>query len=530
TGLVHLQRDVGGRAAVGPAADHALGVLHGDPALGLLDEHDQADHDEADQHHGAELDPAVRQAALLLDGPQGGREGGGDRDEHQDRHAVAHAAVGDELTEPHHDGRTGGHRDDHGDGHEDRLVGHDLVGDRAVLEERAAAGGGHQTRALEDGERHRQITGVLRDLRRTGLALLLQGFQARDHHGQQLQDDGRRDVRHDAQREDRDLKQRATAEHVDQTEQTLIGLSVVDTGLDVPVVDARDRHVGTEPVHHDDAEREEQLLAQVGRLERPGERGEHGASCDPRASASRVTVLRFDKYVTVNCRSECPCGAPGVIGQRRPPYRRDCRPRNDQPGIPQMWGIPGRDRSSHRLVRGVQTSSVTVPPAAVIFSLAEPEPASTGTCSATEISPWPSTLTRLFLRTAPLATSSSTVTSPPSGYREARRSRFTTWNSVLNGFLKPFSFGRRMCRGIWPPSKRSGTWYRALVPLVPRPAVLPFDASPRSTRVLAVLAPGAGRRLWILSGFCSAMISRPPRPSRGGGRCAPCRGTRGGPP
>src|SRR4051812_26087025 len=56
-----------------------------------------------------------------------------------------------------------------------------------------------------------------------------------------------------------------------------------------------------------------------------------------------------------------------------------------------------------------------------------------------------------------------------------------------------------MCSGIWPPSKRLGTWYRALVPLVPRPAVLPLEASPRPTRVLAVLAPGAGRRWWSLS-------------------------------
>src|SRR6478736_3060213 len=56
-----------------------------------------------------------------------------------------------------------------------------------------------------------------------------------------------------------------------------------------------------------------------------------------------------------------------------------------------------------------------------------------------------------------------------------------------------------MCSGICPPSKRSGTWYRALVPLVPRPAVLPLDASPRPTRVLAVLAPGAGRRWCTLS-------------------------------
>src|SRR3954452_3964341 len=62
-----------------------------------------------------------------------------------------------------------------------------------------------------------------------------------------------------------------------------------------------------------------------------------------------------------------------------------------------------------------------------------------------------------------------------------------------------------MCSGIWPPSKRLGTWYRAFVPLVPRPAVLPLDASPRPTRVRAVLAPGAGRRWWRLRALFSAM-------------------------
>src|SRR4051794_30859178 len=51
-----------------------------------------------------------------------------------------------------------------------------------------------------------------------------------------------------------------------------------------------------------------------------------------------------------------------------------------------------------------------------------------------------------------------------------------------------------MCSGIWPPSNEAGTLLRALVPFVPRPAVLPFEPSPRPTRVLAVLAPGAGRR------------------------------------
>ena len=48
-------------------------------------------------------------------------------------------------------------------------------------------------------------------------------------------------------------------------------------------------------------------------------------------------------------------------------------------------------------------------------SLAEAENLSAVTDTATEMSPWPSTLTGWPLRTAPLATRSATVTSPPSG-------------------------------------------------------------------------------------------------------------------
>ena len=84
--------------------------------------------------------------------------------------------------------------------------------------------------------------------------------------------------------------------------------------------------------------------------------------------------------------------------------------------------------------------------------------------------------------------------SPPAGNRVASWPTLTTWNSTRKRFLKPLSFGSRMCSGSWPPSNPAGTFFRAPVPLVPRPAVLPLDASPRPTRVLAVFAPGAGRR------------------------------------
>lgn len=188
-----------------------------------------------------------------------------------------------------------GHGDHHDDGREDRLVRDDLIGHGATAEQRAAASGGHQTGSLEDGQRDGQITRVLRDLGRARLPLLLQGFESWDDDGQQLKNDAGRDVRHDAEREDRDLQQCTTAEHVDQAEQAVVALTrLVDTCLDVLVAHSRYGNVCPEPIEHDDAEREEQLLAQVGRLERPGERGEHGASCDPRAKRE-VTVLRIDE-------------------------------------------------------------------------------------------------------------------------------------------------------------------------------------------------------------------------------------------
>ena len=63
---------------------------------------------------------------------------------------------------------------------------------------------------------------------------------------------------------------------------------------------------------------------------------------------------------------------------------------------------------------GAQTVVVD-PPAASIFSLAAPENLWTVTSTLTSMSPVPSTLTGRPSRTAPLATRSSTVTSPPFG-------------------------------------------------------------------------------------------------------------------
>ena len=51
--------NVGGRAAVLPASDHAFGVLHRDATLRLFHEHDEGDDREPDSEHDQER-PAPR--------------------------------------------------------------------------------------------------------------------------------------------------------------------------------------------------------------------------------------------------------------------------------------------------------------------------------------------------------------------------------------------------------------------------------------------------------------------------------------
>ena len=209
-GLVDLERDVGRVAAEHLAADHAAGVLHRDAALRLLDEDDAGDEDQADHHHDAEDDPALGG----LDAPQGRREGRDDLGEDEDRHAVADAAVGDELTEPHDDRGARGHGDDHDQERRGAVVVQQVA--RAALEQGAVARERHDAGRLQDREAERQVAGVLGDLRLAGLALLLQRLEPWDHHDEQLQDDGGRDVGHDPEREDGELEQRTTGEEVDQ--------------------------------------------------------------------------------------------------------------------------------------------------------------------------------------------------------------------------------------------------------------------------------------------------------------------------
>src|SRR6478672_2939672 len=255
-GLVHLQRYVRRAAAEHLAPHHAAGVLDRDPALRLLDEDDGRDDHQADGDDDREDPPAL----LLADRPEGGREPGDDLGEDQQRHAVADAALGDQLAEPHDDGGAGGH----GDHHDQEGLGAVAVQQRllAAGEQAAGTGQGHDAGRLEQGQAEREVTGVLGDLGLPRLPLLLQRFEPRDDHDEQLQDDAGGDVGHDPQREDRQLEQRTAREQVDQAVDARVA-HVVQAGLDVGHIDARGRDLASEPEDRDDHQDEQQLAPQV---------------------------------------------------------------------------------------------------------------------------------------------------------------------------------------------------------------------------------------------------------------------------
>ena len=106
-GHVHAQRQVGRAAAGHPAADHALGVLDRDPALALLDEDDRRRSRRARGTASSPRRPGP--GSSTRPGCRSGRPDD-DRGEDHQRDAVADAALGDQLADPHQQHAAGGER------------------------------------------------------------------------------------------------------------------------------------------------------------------------------------------------------------------------------------------------------------------------------------------------------------------------------------------------------------------------------------------------------------------------------------
>ena len=206
-GHVDAQRQVGALAAVDLAPHHPLGVLHRDAALPFGDVDDERHHEHGDDAH--EHPVAGVQGEQLL-------QAAGSRD-------TMLAKIMSEMPLPMPRWVISS------PSHMTRAVPTVRVRTtrkkRSGVQRRCPAGRRRSSCEQEDeadgldqGQDHGEVAGVLVDLLLPGLALFHERFQLRDHHGQQLHDDRRRDVRHDAHGEDGHALQAAAGEEVVEVE------------------------------------------------------------------------------------------------------------------------------------------------------------------------------------------------------------------------------------------------------------------------------------------------------------------------
>jgi hypothetical protein len=95
-----------------------------------------------------------------------------------------------------------------------------------------------------------------------------------DNNRQQLQDDRRRDVRHYAKREDRELGESATGEEVQQANKTGL-LSLIRKIADSCEIDAWDGDLCAKPIESENEQREQDLVTQIMDPESVPKGGKH---------------------------------------------------------------------------------------------------------------------------------------------------------------------------------------------------------------------------------------------------------------
>ncbi len=156
-------------------------------------------HQNANDHAGA--DSARTALAQELSG--GGGDLGDDAYEDDERDAVADAAAGDLLAEPHQEHGATDEGDDAGDEEEDARIRNQIAGLEAC----------GQRICLERGQNYGTIAGILVELLAAGLAFLLQLLPRLVHGAHQLNDDRGGNIGHDPEGKDAHPAQRAAGKH-----------------------------------------------------------------------------------------------------------------------------------------------------------------------------------------------------------------------------------------------------------------------------------------------------------------------------
>src|SRR2546423_984162 len=113
---------MGGLAAHDAASNHTLGIFHANAALAALHINDEGDHqdhraDHGDDGDGREAAAPGASASFIPKIEHAAGQAGDDAGKNEQRHAIADAALGDLLAQPHDEYRTGGECE-HGHEHE----------------------------------------------------------------------------------------------------------------------------------------------------------------------------------------------------------------------------------------------------------------------------------------------------------------------------------------------------------------------------------------------------------------------------
>ena len=205
-------------------------------------------------------------SGLSMNARSGARGAADDAREDDEADAVADPLLGDQLAQPHQGDRCPAVRV--------------TIWVSVSQLPRSNGGAEHAVRRqerqqpvrLEQRHRHRQVARVLVDLGAAVLTLALQRLERGDDARHELHDDRGVDVRVHAQRHDREVRQAAAREQVEQPEDRVRAQEL----LELRRVDARDRDVREHPEDQQDPGDEQDPAPEVRRAERVEQALEHG--------------------------------------------------------------------------------------------------------------------------------------------------------------------------------------------------------------------------------------------------------------
>ncbi len=165
--------------------------------------------------------------------------------------------LGDLLAQPHDEGGAGGEAEHRHENEAHAGIDHEAA--LRILQRKRNAD------RLKEREDDGKVPGPLCDLAPPELAFFLKLFERGHDDGHQLQDDRRRDVRHDAQGEDGEAAEHTAAEHVDKAEEAPLVLRKEQ--LELVGIDTGHWNERTQTIHGKQPKREENTLAKIGDLE-----------------------------------------------------------------------------------------------------------------------------------------------------------------------------------------------------------------------------------------------------------------------